>query len=81
MFTICLSWFNLKTKAGRLEFCVGKVLHVCVGFRLSEFFSEFEMFLGNETEVGTVVQILEDLQTLQQIQQQALNGTLDCMYD
>ena len=50
------------------------------GFRLSEFFSEFEMFLGNETEVGTVVQILEDLQTLQQIQQQALNGTLDCMY-
>ena len=60
--------------------CAEKVRNTYLSFRLSEFFSEFEMFLGNETEVGTVVQILEDLQTLQQIQQQALNGTLDCMF-
>ena len=64
---------------GLFYICVGKSAKYISNFRLSEFFSEFEMFLGNEIEVGTVAQILEDLQTLQQMQQQALNGTLDCM--
>ncbi len=53
---------------------------LCVCFRLSEFLTEFETFLSNETEVGTVVQILEDLRTLerlqQRLQQQTSNGSL-----
>ena len=39
---------------------------------------ELEEFLGNETEVNTVVNLLEDLNTLQRLGDIAANGTLNC---
>ena len=50
----------------------------CAYYRISQFVFELEEFLGNETEVNTVVNLLEDLNTLQQLSESAANGTLNC---